>query len=164
MNDTLSWFEKPYEHRGSSMDLLTNTFNWANDERFICSLSHDEVVHGKKSLLEKMPGDDWQKHANLRLLYAHMWSYPGHKLLFMGGESAQKSEWNENAQLDWEASATDLSQGVRHLVADLNQLYSSQSSLHRSQYDAAGFEVAFRDQDNAAFGMIRKENKMLVFI
>jgi 1,4-alpha-glucan branching enzyme len=156
MNDTLRWFGKPHEYRGKELDDLTNTFLWAHAERYVCALSHDEVVHGKNSLLNRMPGDEWQKFANLRLLFGYMWSYPGHKLLFMGNDMAQRSEWNATASLDWRSLKDSKHLGVQRLVADLNRLYQTEPALYQRQFDPAAMEMVFRDHAGAAIGVLRK--------
>jgi 1,4-alpha-glucan branching enzyme len=156
MNDTLRWFETDPLWRGEKLDLLTNTFLWAHSEKYICALSHDEVVHGKKSLLNKMPGDDWQKFANLRLLYGYMWSYPGHKLLMMGQEFGQRSEWNSNSALDWDALKGDNHRGVSKLVGDLNKLYQTEPALYENQFRPEGMDMTFRDNANVALGILRR--------
>ena len=107
MHDTLSYFEKEPIYRKYHHHQLTFSSTYAYTEDFVLPLSHDEVVHGKKSLLNKMPGDDWQKFANLRALYGFMWAHPGKKLLFMGGEFGQASEWNHDAQLPWDIAGVD---------------------------------------------------------
>jgi 1,4-alpha-glucan branching enzyme len=114
---------------------------YAWSENFLLPLSHDEVVHGKGSLLGRMPGDDWQRFANLRLLYGFMWAYPGKKLLFMGGEFGQRSEWNHDASLDWHLlEAGPYHRGLQRLVADLNRLYRAEPALHQLDFDPAGFQ------------------------
>jgi 1,4-alpha-glucan branching enzyme len=118
---------------------------YAFTENFILPISHDEVVYGKRALLEKFPGDDWQKFATLRLLLAYMWTQPGKKLLFMGCEIAQRTEWDHDGELDWMAAGLGPSQGVQRLVADLNRVYAGQPSLHQLDCDPAGFEWAVAD-------------------
>jgi 1,4-alpha-glucan branching enzyme len=120
--------------------MLTFGMLYAFSENFILPLSHDEVVHGKGSLLNKMPGDEWQRFANLRLLYTYLFSYPGKKHLFMGGEFGQSREWGHDRSLDWNLLQYPLHAGTSLLVQDLNRLYRSLPSLHRHDFDAAGFE------------------------
>lgn len=163
MNDTLRFFETDPMHRGGQLDQLTNTFLWAHGERFVCSLSHDEVVHGKGSLLAKMPGDDGQKLANLRLLFGFMWSYPGHKLLFMGQEHADREEWDFRKGLDVER-LDDGQRGVQRLVGDLNRLYRSEAALHEGQFDPAAFAATFRDEANGVVGMSRGLEDPMLFV
>jgi 1,4-alpha-glucan branching enzyme len=156
MNDTLRWFQRPHDRRGAELDALTNTFLWAHAEKHVCALSHDEVVHGKGSLLSRMPGDEAQRFANLRLLFGYMWSYPGHKLLFMGGDFGQRSEWSCTASLPWASLEDRRHAGIQRLVADLNRLYRSEPALHERQFDPAATEMVFRDHANAVFGILRK--------
>ncbi len=122
MNDTLRYMEKEPIYRSYSHDLMTFGMVYAYTERFMLPLSHDEVVHGKGSMISKMPGDDWQKFANLRAYYAWMWAFPGKKLLFMGDEIAQWAEWNNDASLDWDLLDRPAHQGIQTLTADLNRL------------------------------------------
>jgi 1,4-alpha-glucan branching enzyme len=157
MNDTLRWFMERPEYRGDHLDLLTGTLLWAQDERHVLPMSHDEVVHGKRSLLEKMPGDDWQKHASLRLLYGYMWSYPGHKLLFMGGEVAQRAEWDHDGQI--EQASSHYQKGVSRLVTDLNHLYRNERALWVRQFDPGGHDLTFRDHKNGVIGLLRRSDR-----
>jgi len=120
-------------------------------------LSHDEVVHGKGSMIRKMPGDDWQKFANLRAYYAWMWTFPGKKLLFMGNEIAQWAEWNNDASLDWDLLDVPAHKGVQMLIADLNRLYSGEPALHATDADPAGFRwVVGDDARNSIYGFVRQ--------
>jgi 1,4-alpha-glucan branching enzyme len=112
---------------------------YAFSENFILPLSHDEVVHGKGSLFNKMPGDRWQKHANLRALYAYMWSHPGKKLLFMGQEFAQEAEWSEERSLDWHLLEDPQHAGIQRLVRDLNRVYKEQPALWQADFEPDGF-------------------------
>jgi 1,4-alpha-glucan branching enzyme len=119
--------------------------------------SHDEVSHGKKSMLNKMPGDEWQRHANLRALYLYMFTHPGKKLLFMGTEFGQGSEWNSAGVLDWYVLDFPLHQGMRRLVQDLNQLYRSSPALHRHDFDWQGFEwIDCMDSEQSVLSYLRK--------
>jgi len=130
---------------------------YAFTENFVLSLSHDEVVHGKGSLLGRMPGDDWQKFANLRLLLSYMYSQPGKKLLFMGGEFGQWSEWNHDASLEWHLLQYAPHIGIQRLVHDLITLYRSEPALYEFDFDVAGFEwVDCNDSDNSVVSFIRK--------
>lgn len=158
MNDTLHWFERGYDDR-KDLDPLTNTFNWAFSEKYVCALSHDEVTGGKRSLLEKMPGDDWQKFANLRLLFGWMWSYPGHKLLMMGQEFGQREEWNAEGALSFGSLENGRHQGAAALIADLNALYQKEPALHQDQFAQGSMEVQSRDPHNAAVAVLRKGRK-----
>lgn len=140
MNDTLQYIEKDPIHRHYHHDLLTFSLLYAFTENFILPFSHDEVVHGKGSMLNKMPGDEWQRFANLRLLYTYMFTHPGKKLLFMGCEFGQGEEWNCNNPLDWYLLQYPFHQGIKTLVSDLNKLYKELPALHRYDFDGRGFE------------------------
>jgi 1,4-alpha-glucan branching enzyme len=147
MHDILDFMRHDPIHRKYHHNMLTFGMLYAWSESFVLPLSHDEVVHGKGSLLQKMPGDDWQRFANLRLLYAFMWAYPGKKLLFMGGEFGQSREWFHDRSIDWHL----LDMGPYHralvaLVADLNRLYRREPALHQLDTDSAGF--AWMDCDD----------------
>jgi 1,4-alpha-glucan branching enzyme len=139
MHDTLSYFQKDPVYRRFHHHTLTFSLMYAFSENFILPLSHDEVVHGKKSLLDKMPGDRWQKFANLRSLYAYMWAHPGKKLLFMGGELAEWEEWNYDGSLHWNLLEHAEHQGVQSLIRDLNHTYRSQPALYEVDFDPSGF-------------------------
>jgi len=140
MNDTLAYMREDPVHRAHHHDELTFSMVYAFSEHFVLPLSHDEVVHGKGSLLDRMPGDRWQKFANLRACYGYMWAHPGKKLLFMGGEFAQEQEWNHDQSLDWHLQAGHEHRGVTRLVSDLNQLYRSTPALYEGDADSAMFE------------------------
>jgi len=139
MHDTLAYFQKDPVYRRFHHHTLTFSLMYAFSENFILPLSHDEVVHGKRSLLDKMPGDRWQKFANLRSLYAYMWAHPGKKLLFMGGELAEWEEWNYDGSLHWNLLEYAEHQGVQSLVRDLNTTYRAEPALWEVDDDAAGF-------------------------
>ncbi len=140
MNDVLRYFARDPFHRRHHQNELTFGLLYAFNEHFVLPLSHDEVVHGKGSLLGKMPGDRWQRFANLRLLLAFMYAHPGRKLLFMGAELAQEREWNHDRALDWHLLAEPAHRGVQQLVGDLNQRYRSLPALHARDSEAGGFE------------------------
>lgn len=140
MHDTLIYMSKDPIHRHYQHDQLTFGLLYAFTENFVLPFSHDEVVHGKSSMLHKMPGDEWQQFANLRLLYTYMWTYPGKKLLFMGSEFGQRSEWNCNKALEWSALKYPPHAGVQNLIRDLNRLYRSEFALHRYDFESQGFE------------------------
>jgi 1,4-alpha-glucan branching enzyme len=130
---------------------------YAFHENFVLPLSHDEVVYGKGSLLEKMAGDDWQKFANLRALYGYMYAQPAKKLLFMGGEFAQRGEWVHDASLDWELLDYPAHAGVQHWVRDLNRFYRAEPALHEFDCESAGFEwIDCGDADSSVVSLIRK--------
>jgi 1,4-alpha-glucan branching enzyme len=157
MHDTLSYLSNDPIHRKYHHDKLTFGLLYAFSENFILPLSHDEVVHGKGSLLAKMPGDEWQKFANLRAYYGFMWSHPGKKLLFMGGEFAQWREWNHDRALDWHHLEDPRHRGVQSLVRDLNALLRSTPALHKRDFDSAGFEwVEANDGDNSVLAFLRR--------
>jgi 1,4-alpha-glucan branching enzyme len=140
MHDTLNYFSQDPIHRKYHHDQLTFSIWYAFYENFALPLSHDEVVHGKGSLLGKLPGDDWQKFANLRLLFGYMYAHPGKKLLFMGGELAQWREWNHDVSLDWHLLQYPLHQGIQHWVRDLNHLYRTEGALHELDFTQEGFD------------------------
>ena len=160
MNDSLRYMANDPIHRQYHHHDLTFSLLYAFNENFVLPLSHDEVVHGKKSLLDKMPGNGEQKFANLRAYYAFMWSHPGKKLLFMGGEFAQGQEWNHDASLDWHLLDVNFHSGVKRLVQDLNHLYVNHSALYEKDFDASGFEwVEADDRHNSIFAFLRKSEK-----
>lgn len=140
MHDTLLYFSKDPIYRKYHHNDLTFSMLYAYTENFQLSLSHDEVVHGKGSLINKMPCDDWQKFANLRLLYSYMYGHPGKKLLFMGSEFAQWAEWNHDQSLDWHLAEFDRHKGVMSLLKDLNHLYKNELSLYEQDFEYTGFE------------------------
>ena len=157
MHDTLSYMHSDPIHRNYHHDSLTFGLVYAFDENFVLPLSHDEVVHGKGSLLSKMPGDDWQRFANLRLYFAFMWAHPGKKLLFMGGELAQRAEWNHDGELDWGALADSRHRGVQRLVADLNRAYRDLPALHQCDCEQRGFEwIDFSDREQSIVVFLRR--------
>jgi 1,4-alpha-glucan branching enzyme len=139
MHDTLAYFARDPLWRGHHQNELTFRSMYAYSESFVLPLSHDEVVYGKGSLLRKMPGDEWQRFANLRLLYSYMWSQPGKKLLFMGGELGQWSEWNHDSSLDWHLAEQPLNAGVGRVIEALNRHYKDEPALHEGDSDAHGF-------------------------
>jgi 1,4-alpha-glucan branching enzyme len=139
MHDTLDYFRREPVHRRFHHHQLTFSLMYAFSENFVLPLSHDEVVHGKGSLLAKMPGDRWQRFANLRALYGYMWAHPGKKLLFMGGELAQNDEWNFERSLDWHLLEHAEHSGVQSLVRDLNRLYRSEPALYELDFEPEGF-------------------------
>jgi 1,4-alpha-glucan branching enzyme len=140
MNDTLRYMRHEPIHRGYHHDELTFSLIYAFTENFVLPFSHDEVVHGKGSLLDQMPGDLWQRFANLRLLYGYQWTHPGKKLTFMGGDFGQWTEWNYDGDLQWDLLQWDSHQGIQRLMADLNRLYTSEPALYQQDFDNAGFE------------------------
>jgi 1,4-alpha-glucan branching enzyme len=157
MNDTLSYFSKDPLYRKYHHNALTFSLYYAFSENFILPLSHDEVVHGKKSLLAKMPGDKWQQFANLRLLFFLFWSHPGKKILFMGGEFGQLSEWYCKTSLDWHLLTEDARHRMLHdYVGELNGLYRSNPSLWEEDFSSKGFKwMDFKDVDNSILSFAR---------
>jgi 1,4-alpha-glucan branching enzyme len=157
MHDTLTYMAKDPVHRKFHQGQLTFRTVYAFSESFTMPLSHDEVVHGKGSLLDKMPGDDWQKMANLRLLYGYMWTQPGKKLLFMGGEIAQWKEWNHESSLDWHLLDYAPHRGVSRLLSDLNRLYKAEPALHELDCDPKGFEwIDASDAEHSVLSYLRR--------
>jgi 1,4-alpha-glucan branching enzyme len=156
MHDTLHYFQRDPIYRSHHHNELTFRAVYALNENFLLPLSHDEVVHGKGSLLSKMPGDSWQQFANLRLLYGYMWATPGKKLLFMGGEFGQWDEWRHDHSLDWHLAEYDRHAHVQALITRLNELYRSYPALYRNDFEAAGFEwVKLHDHDNSVLAFLR---------
>jgi 1,4-alpha-glucan branching enzyme len=139
MHDTLEYITREPVHRKYHHNELSFRMVYAYNENFALPLSHDEVVHGKASLLSKMPGDDWQKFANLRLLFGYMYTQPGKKLLFMGGELGQWSEWIHDASLDWHLLEYDRHRGLQRWVRDLNTCYRAEPALHELDCEGGGF-------------------------
>jgi 1,4-alpha-glucan branching enzyme len=157
MNDTLSYMGEEAIHRKHHHDRMTFGLVYAFSENFVLPLSHDEVVHGKRSLLGRMPGDDWQQFANLRAYYGFMFGHPGKKLLFMGAEIAQRREWNHDAMLDWPLLEQAPHRGVQKLVADLNRVYRDTPALYEQDFDTDGFEwIESNDRDNSIFSWVRR--------
>ncbi len=158
MNDTLSYMSEDPVHRKYHHDKMTFGLVYAFDENFVLPLSHDEVVHGKRSIVGRMPGDDWQRFANLRAYYAAMFAHPGKKLLFMGNEIAQRSEWNHDHSLDWHLLQYPPHAGVQRLIQDLNRLYCETPALYEVDFDGSGFEwIDWNDRDNSIFSWIRRD-------
>ncbi|HTS00058.1 MAG TPA: alpha amylase C-terminal domain-containing protein, partial [Bacteroidota bacterium] len=157
MHDILEYFSKDPIHRRFHHRNLTFVLLYAFTERFVLPLSHDEVVHGKGSLLGKMPGDIWQKFANLRLLFALMYAFPGKKLLFMGGEIGQWDEWSHEKSLDWHLLAYAPHTGVQDMMADLGAIYARERALHEVDFHYSGFEwVDFHDEASSIISFDRK--------
>jgi len=157
MHDTLEYFRHDPIHRQYHHNLLTFRMLYGFTENFVLPLSHDEVVHGKGSLLNKMPGDEWQKFANLRLLFAYMYAQPGKKLLFMGGEFGQGNEWSHDRSLDWWLLQFPVHQGLQKWVRDLNHLYRDQKALHELDSDPTGFEwIDCNDGPRSVISLLRR--------
>jgi 1,4-alpha-glucan branching enzyme len=165
MHDTLAYFQQDPLYRKYHHHELTFSLLYAFSENFILPLSHDEVVHGKGSLIDKMPGDDWQKFANLRCLYAFMWAHPGKNLLFMGQEFAQRAEWSHERSLDWHLLEYAPHAGIQTLVRDLNRIYRGEPALWELDFDGSGFwwlEANDSQQSVVAFARASKEARDLV--
>jgi 1,4-alpha-glucan branching enzyme len=157
MNDTLQFMKRDGHQRRRELNKLTFRMLYAFAENFLLALSHDEVVHLKGSLWQKMWGSPWEKFAGLRLLYAYMYGQPGKKLLFMGGEFAQGPEWSHDRSLDWHLLEQPLHAGIQRCVRDLNRLYCTLTPLHELDTDPAGFEwIACDDTTNGVFSFLRK--------
>ena len=156
MNDTLQYIGRDPIYRQHDHHLMTFPINWAFTENFILPISHDEVVHGKGSMIEKMPGTEWEKFANLRAYYAFMWTQPGKKLLFMGCEFAQPEEWNHNGDLNWSAAEKPAHKGVQTLIQDLNRAYRTIPALHEMDCEAEGFEWVCNDPAQSVTAYLRK--------
>ena len=167
MHDSLEYMSKDPIHRHFHHDSLTFGLLYAFSENFVLPFSHDEVVHGKGSMLGKMPGDDWQRFANLRLLYSYMFTYPGKKLLFMGSEFAQSAEWDFDRPLPWDLLESSPHQGMQSLVADLNRLYRQHPALHRHDFEMEGFEwIDCHDSTQSVISYLRQgagETLVVVF-
>lgn len=157
MHDTLRYFSRDPIFRKYHHGELTFSIWYAFSENFVLALSHDEVVYGKGSLLTKMPGDDWRRFANLRLLYGYMFGHPGKKLMFMGGEFGQWQEWNHDAELQWELLQSPPHQGILQWVGDLNRLYKTEPALHERDFKAEGFEwIDYRDAEASVLAFLRR--------
>ena len=157
MHDTLAYFHEDPVHRRYHHQRLTFSLWYAFNENSVLPLSHDEVVYGKGSLINKMPGDHWRQFANLRLLYAYMWGHPGKKLLFMGGNIGQRSEWQHEREVEWGLLQQPEHEGVRRWVADLNRCLVSEPALHERDFESAGFEwVIADDADTSVIAFLRR--------
>ncbi len=162
MHDTLGYFQRDSVYRKYHQNDLTFAMLYHHHENFVLPLSHDEVVHGKGSLIGRMPGDDWRQFANLRVLLGYQWLFPGKKLLFMGGEFGQRHEWNANGELDWWL----LGQGPYHLglqrfIEDLNKLYRAEPALWECDYDVEGFYwMDCSDHENSVLSFVRQNREL----
>ena len=157
MHDTLDYMAQDPVHRQWHHDRMTFGMVYAYSENFILPLSHDEVVYGKKSILGRMPGDEWQRFANLRAYYGFMWAQPGKKLLFMGQEFGQIREWQSDASLDWHLAQQGLHAGVQSLLRDLNHLYRDHLALHRRDCEPEGFRwIINDDRTQSVFAWLRQ--------
>jgi 1,4-alpha-glucan branching enzyme len=165
MHDSLQYMSEDPINRRYHHNEITFSLVYAFNENFVLPLSHDEVVHGKRSLIDKMPGDEWQKFANLRAYYGFMYTHPGKQLLFMGGELGQRREWNHDASLDWHLLEETPHRGVRSLVKDLNALYSATPALYEVDFEPAGFGwIEGGDMENSVVSFLRRGNKDLAIV
>ncbi len=168
MNDTLRYFSKEPIHRKYHQNMITFSLWYAFNENFVLPISHDEVVHGKKSLLEKMPGDQWQRFANLRLFLLYMFGHPGKKLNFMSNDIAQYKEWNVNDSLDWFVQDFEMHKKLNYYFKDLNKMYLQNPALYQQDFKSEGFEwVDFSDADSSVISFLRKSensNEVLLFV
>jgi len=166
MNDGLEFMEKDPIHRKYHLGDMSRSLTYAFSENYILPLSHDEVVHGKSALVSKMPGDEWQRFANLRILFMSMYGHPGQKLIFMGGEFGQTAEWDQDESLSWHLLDYEPHQGVKKLIQELNRLYISEPAFYALNYGPEGYEwIDYSDHENSVLSFIRKsENEHLIFI
>ena len=159
MNDTLEYMSEDPVNRSHHHDKMTFGLVYAFNENFVLPLSHDEVVHGKRSILGRMPGDRWQQFANLRAYYGTMFAHPGKKLLFMGNEIAQQNEWNHDHSLDWHLLSEPEHEGIQSLLRDLNKLYAATPALHEIDFSEAGFEwLDYGDRDSSVLSWLRRDS------
>jgi 1,4-alpha-glucan branching enzyme len=157
MHDSLQYIARDPVHRKHHHGEITFSLAYAFSENFVLPISHDEVVHGKGSMLGKMPGDAWQKFANLRLYYGFMWGHPGKKLLFMGCEFAQGAEWNHQQSLDWHQLDVPAHAGVQRLLQDLNRFYKATPALYQRDFEGSGFEwIDHNDVERCVLSFIRR--------
>jgi len=157
MHDTLEYFKKEPVHRKYHQNDITFSMTYAFSENFMLPLSHDEVVYGKRSLFDRMPGPEWERFANLRLMFGYMFTHPGTKLIFQGGEFGQSAEWNFQESLDWHLLQYDFHTGIQECVKDLNKLYKSQPALYERQFRPEGFEwIEWADGENSVLSYLRK--------
>ncbi|WP_350291318.1 1,4-alpha-glucan branching protein GlgB [uncultured Croceitalea sp.] len=157
MHDTLEYFKKEPIYRKHHQNDLTFSMTYAFTENFMLPFSHDEVVYGKQSLVYRMPGDEWQRFANLRLLFGYMFTHPGANLIFMGGEFGQTAEWNFQQSLDWHLTEYDFHSGIQNVIKDLNTIYKNYPALHEKQFSPEGFEwIDYGDSENSVLTYIRK--------
>jgi 1,4-alpha-glucan branching enzyme len=160
MHDTLHYFQLDPVHRKYHQNEITFSIMYAFTENFMLPLSHDEVVHGKGSLMGRMPGDEWRRFANLRLLFTYMFMHPGSKLVFMGGEFGQTAEWNHERSLDWHLLDYDLHKGIQKIVRELNQLYKTEPSLYQYQFEHRGFQwIDYGDRESSVIAFQRQSEK-----
>ncbi len=157
MHDALSFVARDPTHRLSHLDQLTFGLTYAFSEHFVLPLSHDEVVHEKRAIVDKMPGDEWQQLANTRVLYGYLYGHPGKKLLFMGNEIGQRAEWNHDASVDWGLLAHESHAGIQKWVRDLNWFYRSEPAMHELDCEPEGFQwVDCTDADRSLLSFLRR--------
>ncbi|MCW5517495.1 1,4-alpha-glucan branching protein GlgB [Muriicola sp. Z0-33] len=157
MHDTLEYFKKEPVYRRHHQDDITFSMTYAFTENFMLPFSHDEVVYGKQSLLYRMPGDEWQRFANLRLLFGYMFTHPGTNLIFMGGEFGQSSEWNYDHSLDWHLTEFEFHKGIQQVVKELNTIYKTYPALYEKQFSPEGFNwIDYGDYENSVLSYVRK--------
>jgi 1,4-alpha-glucan branching enzyme len=157
MHDMLAYMREDPVHRRWHHGQITFSMLYAFTENFVLPFSHDEVVYGKRSMLEKMPGDAWQQHASLRALYGYLFAHPGKKLMFMGAEFGQRNEWNHDTSLDWEQLEDPRHQGLQRWVRDLNAVYRHEPSLHQVDFEGSGFGwIDCHDADNSIVSLLRR--------
>jgi 1,4-alpha-glucan branching enzyme len=157
MHDMLEYMRQDPVHRRWHHGQITFSMLYAFTENFVLPFSHDEVVHGKGSMLNKMPGDRWQKHATLRALYGYMYGHPGKKLMFMGAEFGQSREWNYDTSLDWDLLQYPEHAGMKQWIQDLNHVYQRERSLHQVDFEGSGFSwIDCNDNENSVVSMIRR--------
>jgi 1,4-alpha-glucan branching enzyme len=157
MHDMLDYFSADPVHRKYHHNDITFSLLYAFHENFVLPISHDEVVHGKRSLLNRMPGDEWRQFANVRAFLAYMWTHPGKKLLFMGQDIGQREEWNHDWAIRWELLEFDIHRGLQALVRELNRLYHQSPALYQVDFHYTGFEwVDFRDVNNSIISFLRR--------
>jgi 1,4-alpha-glucan branching enzyme len=169
MHDTLDYFKLDPIYRKDHQDKFSFSMMYFHDENFMLPLSHDEVVHGKSPMIYKMPGDEWQKFANLRCLYTYMWTHPGGRLLFMGNEFGQTSEWNYNTELDWHLLHYRFHKGLHQCIRDLNRILKASPALFCSQFNEEGFEwvdLSHREESVVVYKRMGKkpEDELLVVL
>ncbi len=165
MNDTLEYIEHDPVYRRYHHRLLTFSLLYAFTENFILPFSHDEVVHGKRSMFGKIPGDDWQKAATLRALYGYMYSHPGKKLMFMGSEFGQGREWDHDQSLDWHLLDEPLHGGLKAFVRDLNRVYRAEPALYQCDFESSGFHwIDCNDSDNSVVSFTRRATNSQDFV
>jgi 1,4-alpha-glucan branching enzyme len=165
MHDTLDYFEKDPVYRKYHHNQLTFSIMYAFSENFMLPLSHDEVVYGKGSMIRKMPGDDWQKFANLRLLYGYMFTHPGKKILFMGGEIGQWNEWNHDASIEWDLLQFPNHDGLKKWLGRVNTIYREEPALHQKDFSGEGFAwVDCGDWEQSIISYLRKSDDDAILV